>query len=60
MSRQVGDEVEHNVFGRGRIEAIDARRGSYSVRFEKLQLPRNISADYFLKKHEKNIKRKPD
>ncbi len=53
VSRQVGDEVEHHVFGRGRIEAIDAKRGSYSIRFDKLQLPRSISADYFSKKHEK-------
>lgn len=52
-SRQVGDEVEHHVFGRGKIEAIDEKRGSYSIRFEKLPLPRNISANYFLKKHEK-------
>ncbi len=52
-SRQVGDGVEHHVFGKGRIEAIDAKRGSYSIRFERLQLPRNISADYFLKGHEK-------
>ncbi len=53
VTRQVGDEVEHHVFGKGKIEAIDEKRGSYSIRFDKLPLPRSISANYFLKKHEK-------
>lgn len=53
VTRQVGDEVEHHVFGKGKIEAIDEKRGSYSIRFDKLPLPRSISANYFTKKHEK-------
>ncbi len=47
-----GDAVEHHVFGKGVIQAVDAKRGSYSVQFEKIRLPRNISAGYFAKKHE--------
>ncbi len=50
-SRKVGDAVEHHVFGPGIIESIDEKRGSYSVRFEKLQQPRNISSSYFTKEH---------
>ena len=51
-SRKVGDIVEHHVFGPGIIEAIDEKRGSYSVRFEKLKQPRNISSSYFTKEHQ--------
>ena len=51
-SRKVGDIVEHHVFGSGIIEAIDEKRGSYSVRFEKLKQPRNISSSYFTKEHQ--------
>jgi len=48
---EVGDVVEHHVFGKGVIESIDKKRGSYSVRFEKLNQVRNLSASYFAKKH---------
>lgn len=51
-SRKVGDAVEHHIFGPGIIEAIDEKRGSYSIRFEKFQHPRDISSSYFTKKHE--------
>ncbi len=51
-SRKVGDIVEHHVFGKGTIEAIDVKRGSYAVKFEKLKQVRNISSSYFTKKHE--------
>ena len=50
-SKAVGDTVEHHVFGKGTILAIDEKRGSYSIQFEKLKLPRNISSDYFRKGH---------
>ena len=49
--KAVGDVVEHHVFGKGTIVSIDERRGSYSIQFEKLQHPRNISAGYFKKEH---------
>ncbi len=58
-SRKVGDVVEHHVFGAGVIEAIDAKRGSYSVKFEKLPHPRNISSSYFGKKHEDILLKNP-
>ncbi len=51
-SRKIGDIVEHHVFGKGTIESIDAKRGSYAIKFEKLQQVRNISSSYFTKKHE--------
>lgn len=50
-SLAAGDMVEHHVFGRGTILSIDEKRGSYSIQFEKLKLPRNISSSYFRKKH---------
>lgn len=50
-SLSAGDTVEHHVFGRGTILSIDEKRGSYSIQFEKLKLPRNISSGYFRKKH---------
>ncbi len=50
-SLTAGDTVEHHVFGRGTILSIDEKRGSYSIQFEKLKLPRNISSSYFRKKH---------
>ena len=50
--RNIGDVVEHHIFGAGVIESVDAKRGSYTIKFEKLSQPRNISKDYFEKKHE--------
>lgn len=50
-SKAVGDAVEHHVFGRGTILGIDGKRGSYSIKFDKLQFPRNISSAYFRKEH---------
>jgi len=47
--KKVGDVVEHHIFGRGVIESIDKKRGSYSIKFEKLQQVRNISDSYFKK-----------
>ena len=52
-----GDTVEHHAFGKGVIQAVDARRGSYSILFEKLQHPRNISGSYFAKKQENQLEK---
>lgn len=57
-SRKVGDMVEHHIFGRGKIEGVDEKRGSYAVRFERLGQVRNIFASYFDKEHEDARKRK--
>ncbi|MDE6875435.1 MAG: UvrD-helicase domain-containing protein [Lachnospiraceae bacterium] len=51
-SRKAGDVVEHHIFGRGTIEAVDEKRGSYLVRFDGLKQARNISAGYFARGHE--------
>lgn len=51
--RNVGEAVEHHVFGPGIIEAVDEKRGSYLVRFEKNGQTRNISGSYFMKEHGK-------
>lgn len=45
--KHVGDHVEHHAFGPGVIMAIDDKRGSYIVEFDKLAQPRNISKAYF-------------
>ena len=50
-AKGVGDTVAHHVFGEGIIQAVDERRGSYLVKFEKLKQPRNISVSYFQKEH---------
>ena len=49
--KRVGDIVEHHIFGRGPIEKIDEKRGSYAVLFERLGQVRNIFASYFDKEH---------
>lgn len=51
-AKKVGDMVEHHIFGIGKIEAIDKKRGSYTIQFEKLNQPRSIVSSYFTKVHE--------
>jgi len=51
-TRKVGDTIEHHIFGKGTVEEIDAKRGSYLIRFEKFAQPRSISFRYFAKEHE--------
>lgn len=45
-SRQIGDEVEHPVFGHGKIESIDEKRGVYNIRFDKNGVLKPIGTDY--------------
>ena len=45
--RATGEAVEHPVFGRGIIIGRDEARGSYIVRFDKLDKPRHISRSFF-------------
>lgn len=60
-SRKVGDMVEHHIFGPGVIEAIDEKRGSYSIRFDRFELPRDISSRYFTQEHGESLAaQKPD
>lgn len=50
-AKGVGDTVEHHIFGKGIIQTVDKKRGSYLVKFEKMKQPRNISISYFEKEH---------
>ncbi|MCI8797450.1 MAG: UvrD-helicase domain-containing protein [Dorea sp.] len=47
--RKIGDVVEHHIFGEGKIEEVDIKRGSYTIWFEKLNQSRSISKNYFMK-----------
>ncbi len=58
-SLNVGDVVEHAVFGLGRITEVNRDRGSYKIKFKKLASERNISTTYF-KNREKPIPEKKD
>lgn len=51
VAKGVGDTVEHHIFGKGVIKAVDVKRRSYLVKFEKVKQPRNLSISYFEKKH---------
>ena len=55
VERQVGDEVSHHIFGKGKIVSIDEKRGSYQIKFENVELPRTISRNYFQAKHERPV-----
>ena len=59
-TREVGDVVEHHIFGRGVIEEIDAKRASYQIRFDKLAQPRSISIRYFAQKREEVQQKKTE
>ncbi|MBQ6924790.1 MAG: UvrD-helicase domain-containing protein [Kiritimatiellae bacterium] len=39
----VGDAVRHRVFGPGRVLAVDAAEGAYTIRFDALPTPRVLS-----------------
>jgi DNA helicase-2/ATP-dependent DNA helicase PcrA len=47
IEKEIGDEVEHHIFGKGRIAGKDDKHGSYIVKFENMALPRNITKSYF-------------
>lgn len=53
----IGEEINHHIFGKGKIINIDEKHGSYEIKFDNIALPRNISKDYFefKKEIEKNI-----
>lgn len=42
----VGDEVEHPIFGHGKIESADEKRGVYNIRFDKTGALKPIGTDY--------------
>lgn len=47
---QVGDEVKHTVFGKGKILDIKQEILSYVIQFDKMETPRNISMKVALEK----------
>lgn len=55
--RNIGDTVTHHIFGEGTIEAIDEKRGNYTVKFANMPQPRNISKAYFETEHEDTRKK---
>lgn len=44
---EIGNIINHHIFGQGEILDIDKKRNSYIVKFDKFNLPRNISKKYF-------------
>ena len=46
----VGDKIEHNVFGRGKIQSIFSDRNAYMIKFEQMDTPRMISFRVPIKK----------
>ena len=45
-ARNVGDVVEHSVFGRGEITGVNTEKGVYIVKFDKNGAVRPVSMDY--------------
>ena len=52
VNRDIGDAVEHHIFGPGIITDINDKRGCYIVKFNSLTQPRSITKTYFDEKHE--------
>lgn len=50
MSLQVGDKVNHFLFGTGIVEDVDVQNKTYSIKFENLETLREISAHIKLEK----------
>lgn len=46
FARNVGDKVEHHAFGKGTIISRDEKRGSYTVKFDKLKMPRTLYGEF--------------
>lgn len=49
VSANAGQEVEHPVFGRGKILSVNQKTGSCLVQFERFDMPRNMMLRYFEK-----------
>ena len=43
----IGEEVNHHVFGKGRIVGYDQKHGSYVIMFDRFNQTRNITKSYF-------------
>ena len=54
-SMKEGDEVEHHVFGKGKIISVQDNGASYLIKFDKLEQPRSIVRNYFALHTEKSV-----
>ncbi|MBQ9766082.1 MAG: UvrD-helicase domain-containing protein [Lachnospiraceae bacterium] len=54
--KAVNDKVTHPAFGEGTILGYGKNKGSYLIRFDKLQSEREISVDFFNRKREIPLK----
>lgn len=51
IAAKVDEIVEHHIFGKGKIIAYNEKRESYTIQFDNMNCPRNISKSYFEVKH---------
>ena len=47
IAESEGKEVEHHIFGKGKVISVDERAKSYQIQFENFKTPRNIMMSYF-------------
>ena len=47
----IGSKVDHHILGSGVITAIDKRKGSFIIKFDKFSQPRSISKHFFERSH---------
>ena len=45
--KSAGEVIQHHIFGRGVILSRDDTRGSYIIKFDRLEKPRHIARTYF-------------
>ncbi len=50
-AKEAGDTVTHPAFGTGKILGFGRNPNTYRVQFDKLETPRDISADFFRRKY---------
>ena len=48
---EVGQKVEHKVFGTGTVIEVDKERSAYLVKFDDIETPRGISFRAKMEKH---------
>ncbi len=51
--QNTGKEVEHHIFGKGKIISVDKVSKNYVIQFDSMPTPRNIMMDYFKAPKEK-------
>lgn len=56
--KTAGDEVEHHIFGKGKIISVDDKDSSYLIQFDSFEQPRNIVCNYFTEDFQNKLKKK--